>query len=221
MNELSTVEKMRYPNRWKKGTTGNPRGRPRINPRLRRLARENIEGAITSLVELMESPKINDKVRLDASCALIELSENKNLRFKFMKRSEKTIWQYILLPPESAEPADPNDKQMQKMLAIRERYLLPLIETMVKQQSARDNNLPGVPGASIEGMLIAYATEPGLARGPLSEEQIKKLAPYEVAAYNKCRELKNPECSFKLAKDLIELIIGPPTQRTESVQVKV
>lgn len=63
--------RLKNPALWKKGQSGNPRGRPKVVFEVRALAREHTTEAINTLVEIMRNSS-HDKTRLDAANAILD-----------------------------------------------------------------------------------------------------------------------------------------------------
>jgi uncharacterized protein DUF5681 len=57
---------------WKPGQSGNPSGRPKINPELRDLARRHTKIALTALVEIARDAKAPPAARVAAANALLD-----------------------------------------------------------------------------------------------------------------------------------------------------
>jgi Family of unknown function (DUF5681) len=74
MDKSVATAKIRYPNRWRKGTSGNPKGRPKVEPNFRRLAKEKSEQALLRLIEIASSSKYSPELQTAASMVILDLA---------------------------------------------------------------------------------------------------------------------------------------------------
>lgn len=77
-NNLKTKPKYKPPGRWKKGESGNPSGRPKDLPELRKLARSHGEHCIQRLFELSQDQ--NGKVAVAACSILLDRGYGKAIQ---------------------------------------------------------------------------------------------------------------------------------------------
>jgi hypothetical protein len=144
MNKLSAGENIRYPNRWPKGVSGNYRGRPKVDPRIRRMARANIEAAVIALTELSIDSKANDKVRFLAGVAIFEAAMRTNLLSRFMKNTGMSVARYLLIRPsgagkkEDTKTAKPPSEQATKLIAARNPRLVDSVERIEQEIASNE-----------------------------------------------------------------------------------
>jgi hypothetical protein len=58
--------------RFKKGTSGNPGGRPKGNPNIAALALKNSERAIATIIKIMDDEKASSNTRLAAAVHILD-----------------------------------------------------------------------------------------------------------------------------------------------------
>ncbi len=87
--------------------------------------------------------------------------------------------------------------------------------------------LPEIPQANLKDIaqqtkkiMFLYATTPGIIGDDLTEDDLKDISATEAAIYNFIKSCQDPDVDFTKFKYLMDMVIGPPTQRTESLQVK-
>jgi hypothetical protein len=83
----------KYPNRWKKGVSGNPRGRPKTDVKVRELARQNTEAAIHALMNIVLNQKANPRTRMSAAKTILAYAWERPRHFAGEKK--KSIRGYI------------------------------------------------------------------------------------------------------------------------------
>ena len=65
---------------FRKGASGNPGGRPKLDPRVRDLARQHTEDALAALVTVMENPKTPPATVIRAAEAILDRGWGKPLQ---------------------------------------------------------------------------------------------------------------------------------------------
>lgn len=114
---------------------------------------------------------------------------------------------------------------------------LPTVPTTAKQlhptlrsflELDENEALPEVPTASlnilkdqIRKVIFLYACTPGLiALEELTEEQKGKLSAMEVGLYQLMQKIQDKDCDFGMLRYVLDMTVGPPTQKTESFSIK-
>jgi hypothetical protein len=89
-----------------------------------------------------------------------------------------------------------------------------------------DGNLPVIPIATRQQIqeqatkaLMRFLTVPGLVTKPLTESEKKMIGAGEVLAYNLALKVQDIDCDFNVVNKVLDLMIGPPTQKSERVEV--
>jgi hypothetical protein len=71
MSKITANAKIKYPNRWRKGTSGNSNGRPKIDPNIRELAKTHTAAAIAKLFEVTTGSEYSPELQGHAACILL------------------------------------------------------------------------------------------------------------------------------------------------------
>lgn len=77
-NSTGSAKKKRVGRPFKKGESGNPTGRPKVDPEVRELARAYTEEAILTLVDALKD--IDGRVRVAAANALLDRGHGKPIQ---------------------------------------------------------------------------------------------------------------------------------------------
>jgi hypothetical protein len=98
------------------------------------------------------------------------------------------------------------------------------LKTFLKMQD--DGTLPPIPLPTRQEIkeqatraLLRFLSVPGLVTKSLTEEEKPMLAPIEVWAYNQALAIQQEDCDFNTGKYIADLVIGPPVQKTERMEV--
>jgi hypothetical protein len=82
--------------RFKPGQSGNLRGRPKDNAHIRALARAHAEGAILTLVEIMNNPKAKASAQIAAACAILDRALGKPGRAVMYEDDEPAQYEFVV-----------------------------------------------------------------------------------------------------------------------------
>jgi hypothetical protein len=96
MSRSTSNEQIKYPNRWAKGVSGNYRGRPKIDPKIRKLAEEKSEHAIYCLTRIIMCSSVPPDLQALASMFLLDLAFNSSkARRHYLRKVEMTFDAYL------------------------------------------------------------------------------------------------------------------------------
>ncbi len=132
MTKVAIESSIKYPNRWTKGISGNPKGRPKIEVKIHELAKAKSEPAIHKLVEVISNPKYSAELQYQASVALLKLSSNSQIPIQYLKTS-------------NLENTSQSIKLNQKLDSISMSLSQPLTKKMVNDMIMDVANLPYYP----------------------------------------------------------------------------
>ncbi len=90
MSKIATNAKIKYPNRWQKGVSGNPKGRPKIDPDIRELAKTHTAAAIAKLFEVATGSEYSSE--LQGHAAIILLNKGCGWRQYHPKKKKPTTY---------------------------------------------------------------------------------------------------------------------------------
>lgn len=95
MSDLLVSFDAKYPNRWKKGVSGNPTGRKKTDVKVRELARQNTEAAIHALLEIVLDQKAKPRTRMSAAKIILDRAWERPRHFDDSKKV--SIKEYVNL----------------------------------------------------------------------------------------------------------------------------
>jgi len=91
----AAADKIKYPNRFRKGRSGNYRGRPLTDIKVRQLARQCSSEAIEVLLSVATDLKASPKTKEMAARTLLGIAWGKSKRFADLGNIKMTVQQYI------------------------------------------------------------------------------------------------------------------------------